>query len=1431
MMQEVRVEAPETEVGTHEQRVQVVTRFLRWWLGSVLALVFVALLTNIEWARPHIEKSLEDSFHRDARLGRLSWHLGMNGLFIETNHFVLEARDGAPFIQAGRSQMGVAFLPLFQNRVVIKHVIFGTPEVWAVKETPDRWNFSDLITAGPEIHQVQVEDGTLHLVNRVSGAKWKQYELNNIDLKFGFPRKQNESWPLYFDCRIPVRHGVSKVKLSATGTGPFEAWKKRPSQFNLELNNFNPEDFRSLVTDLPDINGVFDFKLKGAGIYERGAHATVSGGVKNLVVPSSGGKNDKAENAKLASVNLNSDLVISDEAVSWNNADVRLDSWKIKSTGELRSSKKDKLRYQASVDGELGDLQGLYTRVLSQFFSVPAADLQRFSKPSTIGKGSAAVSLQLSGTPLEHELAATVKATGIPLQDLLDLGVKEYSAYLPELKPDAPVSGLIQVALGHVRANVPASMPAPATAKRGPQKGGEENPKSKSPLPVVSLRNAGNTKLHPAQLSPCTKNAATGQPPLAKMQFLNEPLTVVVKDFQVPFEGSVLRLNGSMNGCKNESGVEFSLNDFEASNLTKLPRQILDEQTMKSLLARKLTGKMDLSGKVEQVGSQRTINIKSILNGVSVCTESGSTLAQSIKGQLTFDGERIDVSDLSGMLPCSSIPYCQFSVAGHIMASGSASLDIAAKQVDLCKLRQLAKEAGVVTKFTAAGIAFDRITGRLQDLKLQVNGAAPNPKIAFTVTNPDVKIERDDSHGKKFFRVYSGKIDHFSNQTEIKDVVVAAPGSGGKLTVSANLQGSLDKPGLKFASLVSDGVELAEWRPLMGPSLLPESLLESLPVAFRPIKNAPAQGRLYGDIKVTEVSDGFEADGVFGFHNAGTRVGPRSVSLDKLTGVIVFSSKEVILQDLTGTYGRSNFLLDGLISDYRQKFNWTGQLKGKFYPEELASITRATGTGLDLESAEREPVALRLAGAGTAEDYKLFFNGHSEAGDGLRLSVGSVDVHQPAELPITFDGGVRVKTSTPSIIEMDKCVVLAGDHTLKLQGSLKDSGKGAVADMKLTTPDGMPLALVLQMLYPSKSFDALGRTDLALSFSGPADALHLNGQMKLSNVAMPSMSIANLNAKLELPDLALNPKKETAGELSKLTVSNARIGGFEIHDGEAELATDGGKNLRLSLYHGSAKIAGGRVKMSGFFEPDQSKYHAELSLSKLAVREFVDDLIKGDGKVSGQADVNFVVDGETGSNWLESLNGKGKFSVYEGTIQTVGKLQGKLHGANLLQQGLFGFNINNFVQAVHPSKTGAFKEIDGQVSIQSGVIALKQIRYDGNDLRMRAAGVVNLPAGTVDIDVAGDIPRVAASMIPGAVGEMSREVTLQKLLGIVTFKQLEDLPSLPLLGDIASDHPRVFSFVVNAPLAKPELISKSVEKSFKWIPAKPYASAHPVPGL
>jgi len=211
--------------------------------------------------------------------------------------------------------------------------------------------------------------------------------------------------------------------------------------------------------------------------------------------------------------------------------------------------------------------------------------------------------------------------------------------------------------------------------------------------------------------------------------------------------------------------------------------------------------------------------------------------------------------------------------------------------------------------------------------------------------------------------------------------------------------------------------------------------------------------------------------------------------------------------------------------------------------------------------------------------------------------------------------------------------------------------------------------------------------------------------------------------------------------------------------------------------------------------------------------------------------LHLAATGNDAKAMVSTLAGSGDFVIKDGMIARFGQLQTKLTQANLLSQGIFGFNLNNLLQSVVPIRSGEFNEVRSKYQIYKGVLDIQELRYSGDDLRMWGAGTQNLATNQMEMEIAGTIPRVTKSMLGGAFGDLSRSFTVSKLLHQVTFGTLENLPPLPIIGDIASDKPRTFAFKVNAPATDTKLVTKSIEKSFKWLPNKQAASAHPVPGL
>ena len=142
-------------------------------------------------------------------------------------------------------------------------------------------------------------------------------------------------------------------------------------------------------------------------------------------------------------------------------------------------------------------------------------------------------------------------------------------------------------------------------------------------------------------------------------------------------------------------------------------------------------------------------------------------------------------------------------------------------------------------------------------------------------------------------------------------------------------------------------------------------------------------------------------------------------------------------------------------------------------------------------------------------------------------------------------------------------------------------------------------------------------------------------------------------------------------------------------------------------------------------------------------------------------------------------------------------------------------------------KSGNFRQLATSVNFNHNLISIENLEYDGDELHLTASGKANLALHTVELEITGKVPRVSNSFIGGPMGEISKEFTVQRVIDSLTLHKLESLPSLPILGEVASAKPRQFTFKILAPYDQPKLVSHSIEKSFRWTEDRPLTTVVP----
>ena len=402
----------------------------------------------------------------------------------------------------------------------------------------------------------------------------------------------------------------------------------------------------------------------------------------------------------------------------------------------------------------------------------------------------------------------------------------------------------------------------------------------------------------------------------------------------------------------------------------------------------------------------------------------------------------------------------------------------------------------------------------------------------------------------------------------------------------------------------------------------------------------------------------------------------------------------------------------------------------------------------------------------------------------MKSPIGTL--YQPQGEPLALNGAADLDESgirlTKLRLAMGSAALIgsASLHYLRMPGAKTASGVAPVdfmnsaIDLQIKTERATAIGTLLALFDPTVLRNELdGTVDGALNLQGSLAQLRPSGAIKAEKLSFAKADIENLNG-----SLTLQRSGPDGHENGKLKIAGFRYKKLPVRDFAADIALSTLENdLVVSLTGGKAKLADGVITLNGSYKLGEHKLSVEVALDKVKAAVLADELFEHPGEISGLTDGNIQLSTVCDSykDAVSNLTGNGQLTLYNGSVTRFGQLQNKLTQANLLHQGLFGFNLNNLLQSVYPVRKGTFKELSGKFDVDSGLLSVKELRYDGDDMRLWGNGKLNLSLETIAVEIAGKIPRVTSSVLRGPVGEVSRAMTFQKVMDVVTRHRLEGL--------------------------------------------------------
>lgn len=807
-----------------------------------------------------------------------------------------------------------------------------------------------------------------------------------------------------------------------------------------------------------------------------------------------------------------------------------------------------------------------------------------------------------------------------------------------------------------------------------------------------------------------------------------------------------------------------------------------------------------------------------------------------------IDGGRLYLAEKNFTLEkvTGSLGKGRFAVSGSgsIVQTAPVNLSIEGRAIDLANVKQ----SFDALKFNHPLLKEKLLYGLVKTVKLHVTGTPARPVVAMVahpqhVTFQPLGVER-------VMHMRGGTLDFHNDMLTIDSVLVSTVKS--TFTTSLKLDKlSAKNPRLLLLKLQGNSIDLADMNDFLTSAKTPDVVRIRYVSFLNQFNIAKPHGRAGGSLAYSAMAGGQpRLDGKVKLIDVGGTY--KDLAVDRANGTIVAGSNTVRLENVLVVVAASSMKLNGKFDNFTSaERQWTIVFDGAVQPSNFEALLPPGAPRVEEFVIMSEPIAVRgqTTGNRQASTTTFFAKVSPESTFELRSAYGTIA--RPAQSRLEFSGTI---ISNPTSFHLENGELFVGEHTLSARGvyriadedkPIKKSKKIDNLDLYVTMRDFTPVGFLVAFVprdASDKSVEAVlesvgGKMRGQMRLAGPIASPLIGGYAELQDVSVPNIELRHINGRIEgmpqsfttSPDDTVDSSHSTV----RLDLSTASMGKLNFANLQGYLVQENLKRKDMfELNQMQATIAGGSLKLDGWFTMSPERpFGLSAFLQKADANELMKMLTGQADEITGTLSAKAVLSGNAdgGMDLIRSLKGRGDFTLTDGAVKRFGALEKGIGTANLLEQGLIGFNLNNLLASFNPVHSGAFKTASGNFIMRAGRINIRDFRFDGEELRLRAAGSINLNERNVGFDVAGNIPRITRKGPLGALGNL---FSISGIVNLFKPAGLDDLPRIPLLGDFGQK-PRAFQFKISAPLDNPDIISDSIYKTFKWLPNQPNATPHP----
>jgi len=185
-------------------------------------------------------------------------------------------------------------------------------------------------------------------------------------------------------------------------------------------------------------------------------------------------------------------------------------------------------------------------------------------------------------------------------------------------------------------------------------------------------------------------------------------------------------------------------------------------------------------------------------------------------------------------------------------------------------------------------------------------------------------------------------------------------------------------------------------------------------------------------------------------------------------------------------------------------------------------------------------------------------------------------------------------------------------------------------------------------------------------------------------------------------------------------------------------------------------IAKGKVSANGTYNLNSTKLKLDASMKDCDANILAKEFLNLNNHIFGKMNGNIILNAKnlnTPDN-IKNIKSEVNFTINEGKMPKLGSLEYLLRAGNLIKNGILGLSLNNLIEVLTPYRTGEFRQIAGNLSINKGIVENLEIKSRGENLSLYMQGKYSILDNETDINIYGKLSQNISNAL-GALGNAS----------------------------------------------------------------------------